>query len=133
MARPKKVSTKKKSVKDESELLAELAIKGIQEKKGKEIVCIDLRNIKNTVVDFFVVCHAESTTQVDAIARSVEETIREAKNEKPWHSEGFENAEWILIDYVSIVVHVFREDRRWFYNIEKLWADAEVQKVAASY
>ena len=133
MARPKRKASEKKTKKDESEILAALAIKGIQEKKGKEIVCLDLRKFQNTVVDFFVVCHAESTTQVDAIARSVEDILLKEKDEKPWHAEGFENAEWILLDYVSIVVHIFREDRRWYYNLEKLWADAEVLKVAGNY
>ena len=129
MARPKKALTKALK-KSESEILAGLAIQGIQEKKGKEIVSFDLRNIRHAVTDFFVVCHAESTTQVNAIAESVADMIEKERGEKPWHSEGFENSEWILIDYSSIVVHIFRGEKRAFYNLERLWADAEVLKIA---
>ena len=113
--------------------MAGLAIDGIRDKKGKEILSFDLRSINTTIADFFVVCHAESTTQVEAIARSVEEYIYKLRGEYPWHSEGTVNSEWILLDYVSMVVHIFREDRRRFYNLERLWADAEVLKIAGNY
>ena len=121
---------KKKKKKITSAVLAEMIIKGIQEKKGKDIVCLDLRNIDNSVSDFFVICEGTSTTQVEAIARSIEETVTKSAGEKPWHSEGKENAEWILMDYVSVVVHVFQNEVRSFYNLEGLWADAEIQKIA---
>lgn len=132
MAKQSKPRRTKKKI-DESALLAELAIKGIQEKKGKEIISFDLRNISNGVCDYFVVCHAESTTQVAAIARSVDEVVFKSTKEHPWCSEGFENAEWILLDFVTVVVHVFREDRRRFYNLERLWADANMVKIAGNY
>jgi ribosome-associated protein len=123
----------KKAVQNESELLADIVIKGILEKKGKNIVSFDLRNLKSTVSDFFIICHADSPNQVTAIADSVEETVRKVKGEKPWHSEGYENAEWLLIDYSNVVVHIFRTEQREFYGLEKLWADAEVTKVAESF
>lgn len=114
---------------DEATMLAKIAIKGIQEKKGKQIVSLDLRKIKNASTDYFVVCHGDSKTQVHAIARSVEEEIHKTTGENPWHREGFENSEWILLDYISVVVHIFQEEQRFFYGLEKLWADAEVSKV----
>ena len=121
---------KKKKKKVTSVILAETVIKGIQDKKGKEIVCLDLRNIENSVSDFFVICEGTSTTQIEAIARSIEETVMKIAGEKPWHSEGKENAQWVLMDYVSVVVHVFQSEVRGFYNLEGLWADAEIQKIA---
>ena len=113
---------------DEATMIAKVAVKGIQEKKGNEIVSLDLRNIKNTVSDYFIICHGNSSTQVEAIARSVEEQIYKTIGENPWHREGFENAEWILLDYITVVVHIFQADQRRFYGLEKLWADAEVSK-----
>lgn len=120
---------KMKITKEESAMLAEIAIKGMQEKKAKEIVCLDLRNINNAVSDFFVICHGDSNTQVDAIADSVEFEIKKAIGENPWHREGFENAEWILLDYVNVVVHVFQKPQRDFYRIEDLWADAKTAAI----
>ena len=117
---------------DEAAMLAGVAVRGIQEKKGKEIVRLDLRNIKNSVTDYFVVCHGDSSTQVAAIARGVEEDVYKTTGELPWHKEGFENAEWILLDFISVVVHIFQEEKRRFYGIEKLWADAEVAVVEAA-
>jgi ribosome-associated protein len=121
----------KKTKKEESAILAEIAIKGMQEKKAKEIVCMDLRKVHNSVTDFFVICHGDSNTQVDAIADSVEAEIRKAIGEKPWNREGFENAEWILLDYVTVVVHVFQKAQRDFYKLEALWADAETEIIAS--
>lgn len=137
MAKKKAEKTTKpkatKEVKDETAILADIAVKGILEKKGKNITCLNLRNISNRVCDYFIICEGDSTTQVDAIARSVEEEIRKATGEKPYHAEGFENSEWILIDYVTVVVHVFQKEIRDFYNLESLWADAEVQEFAFEY
>jgi len=117
----------KSKVKQESTYLSELAIHGIQEKKGNEIVRLDLRNIHSSVSDYFVICHAESGTQVKAIANSVEEEIYKAIKQEPYRKEGFEHAEWILLDYVDVVVHIFKTDKRQFYGIEELWGDAEVK------
>ncbi|WP_295767539.1 ribosome silencing factor [uncultured Mucilaginibacter sp.] len=111
----------------ESAYLSELAIHGIQEKKGNDIVRLDLRNIKSSVSDYFVICHADSTTQVKAIANSIEDEIYKATQQEPWRKEGLEHAEWILLDYIDVVVHVFKTDKREFYGVEDLWGDAEIK------
>ena len=111
----------------ESAYISELAIYGIQEKKGNDIVRLDLRNIFSSVSDYFVICHAESSTQVKAIANSVEEEIFKATQQEPWRKEGLEYGEWILLDYVDVVVHIFRTDKREFYGVEDLWGDAEIK------
>ena len=111
----------------ESAYISELAIYGIQEKKGNDIVRLDLRNIFSSVSDYFVICHADSTTQVKAIANSVEEEIFKATQQDPWRKEGLEYGEWILLDYVDVVVHIFRTDKREFYGVEDLWGDAEIK------
>jgi ribosome-associated protein len=113
--------------KNESERLSEVIIEGILDKKGEEVVRLDLTKIPNSVSNYFVVCHADSKIQVEAIAGSVEEHTLKELSSKPWHREGFENAEWILLDYVDVVVHIFQKETREFYNLEKLWADAEVK------
>ena len=117
----------KSKVINESAYLSELAIHGMQEKKGNELVRLDLRNINSSVADYFVVCHADSTTQVKAIANSVEDEIYKALQIEPWRKEGLEYGEWILLDYVDVVIHVFRTDKREFYGVEDLWGDAEIQ------
>ncbi len=112
---------------NESTFTSELAIHGIQEKKGNEIVRLDLRNINSSVADYFVVCHAESSTQVKAIASSVEEEVFKASKQHPYRIEGLEHGEWILLDYIDVVVHIFKTDKREFYGIEDLWGDAEMK------
>jgi len=129
----KKITRKKARKTDAAEELKNLVISGMQEKKAKEIVCIDLRNVKNAVADFFVVCHAESKTHVEAIADSVEDYVMEYGGEYPGHKEGVTNAEWILLDYMNVVVHIFRHEQREFYGIERLWADAEIQQIANNF
>jgi len=111
----------------ESDYISELAIHGIQEKKGNDIVRLDLRNINSSVTDYFVVCHADSATQVKAIANSIEEEIYKALKQDPWRKEGLEYGEWILLDYINVVVHVFRTDKREYYGVEDLWGDAEIK------
>lgn len=108
--------------------LVRLAIHGLFEKKGKNIVSLDLRELTDTVTDAFVVVHGDSTTQVRALAGSVEDEIEKATGERPWHVEGLHNATWVVLDYVSVVVHVFLEETRDFYGIEELWNDAIVQE-----
>jgi ribosome-associated protein len=127
--RPKKKVSRKKG----SEHLAESVISGMQEKKGQEIVSIDIRKFKNAIADFFIICHAESHTHVEAIADSVEEMVYKLSGETPAHKEGKENAEWILMDYINVIVHIFRKDRRDFYGVERLWADATVRTIAVNY
>ena len=111
----------------ESDYISELAIHGIQEKKGNDIVRLDLRNIHSSVTDYFVVCHADSATQVKAIANSIEDEIYKALKQEPWRKEGLEYGEWILLDYVNVVIHVFRTDKREYYGVEDLWGDAEIK------
>jgi len=111
----------------ESAYLSELAIFGMQEKKGNEIVRLDLRNVFSSVSDYFVICHADSATQVKAIANSVEEEIYKATGQDPWRKEGLEYGEWILLDYIDVVVHIFRTDKREFYGVEELWGDADIK------
>ncbi len=118
---------------DKSSKLVEIIINGIQEKKGKDIVSINLKNIDSAVCDYFVICHGDSTRQVDAIANSIEEEVKKNISENVWHKEGYENAQWILLDYIDVVVHVFEEQTREFYNLEGLWADAEIRKLELEY
>lgn len=107
--------------------ISAIIVHGIQEKKGNEIVRLDLRNLNSSVADFFIICHAESSTQIKAIANSVEEEVSKATGQDPVHKEGFQHAEWILLDYGDVVVHIFKSDKREFYGIEDLWGDAEVK------
>jgi ribosome-associated protein len=104
--------------------LVEASIAGIQEVKGKDIVHLDLRDVPNTVCEHFVICHGDSDTQVETITGSVEKIVRERTGEKPWHIEGMKNRGWVLLDYVDVVVHVFHRDKRSYYALENLWADA---------
>src|ERR1700759_2308770 len=117
---------KNKAIK-ESSYISELAVFGIQEKKGNDIIRLDLRNIFSSVADYFVICHADSSTQVKAIANSIEDEIFKATQAEPWRKEGIEHGEWILLDYVDVVIHVFRTDKREFYGVEDLWGDAEIK------
>ena len=110
----------------ESEDLTRVIIEGMEDTKAKDIIILDLQDIDHAVTNYFVVCHGNSKPQLEAIAESVVEKTLEEFGTKPWHKEGFENAEWILLDYIDVVVHIFREDRRSFYQLEKLWADASI-------
>ena len=105
--------------------LVDAVVEGIQEKKGKNIVILDMTKIENSICKYFVICEGDSNIHVDAVADSVDEYVREKLNEKPFHIEGQDNAEWILIDYVDVIVHVFQKSVREFYNLEGLWADAK--------
>jgi len=113
-----------------TDMLVKLIVHGMQEKKATGIVIMDLRNIKNSFTDFFVICSANSDTQVDAIRHSVEDEVYKSIQENPWQSEGQQQKEWILLDYSDVVVHVFRKDRRRFYGLEDLWGDAEITELA---
>ncbi|MDC1505395.1 MAG: ribosome silencing factor [Winogradskyella sp.] len=108
-------------------------IGGIEEVKGKEITILDLREIENTVCDYFIVCEGTSNTQVNAIVSSVQKTVSKTLKDKPWHIEGSDNAEWILMDYVNVVVHVFQKHIREYYDIESLWGDAKTTQIETSY
>jgi ribosome-associated protein len=128
----KKAQAPKKAaeIKSPTQKLADAVVEGILEIKGKNITVMDLRGIHNRVCDYFIICQADSNTQVNAIADSIQETVRKTTGDKPYRSEGFENSEWILIDYVTVVVHIFQTHIRDFYNLESLWADAETKQIA---
>jgi len=108
-------------------------IKGIEEVKGNDITILDLREIDNTVCDYFIICNGTSNTQVNAIVGSVQKMVSKELKDKPWHIEGADNAEWVLMDYVNVVVHVFQKHIREFYDIEGLWGDAKVTTIQANY
>lgn len=110
---------------NDSQVLCETIVEGMQENKAQNIVVLDLREIGNAVCDFFVICSGESSTQVDGISSSVVRHTRKVLSEKPWSVEGKNNSEWVLMDYVSVVAHVFYRDTREFYDLEDLWADAK--------
>tara|TARA_B110000003_G_C16601170_1_gene515700 strand:+ start:1023 stop:1406 length:384 start_codon:yes stop_codon:yes gene_type:complete len=120
-----------KKHKGTDQLITEI-VRGIEEIKGQDIEILDLREIENTVCDYFVICNGTSNTQVNAIVNSVQKTVSKAIQEKPWHVEGSNNAEWVLLDYVHVVVHVFQKQIREFYNIEGLWGDATSLKIETS-
>lgn len=105
--------------------LVDTIIEGIQEKKGTNIVVLDLTKLDNTICQYFVICDGDSNTHVDAVTDSIDDYVRVHADEKPNHIEGKQNAQWILLDYFDVVVHVFQRDEREFYNLEGLWADAK--------
>ncbi|MBT8244545.1 MAG: ribosome silencing factor [Winogradskyella sp.] len=107
-------------------------ISGIEEVKGKEITLLDLREIENTVCDYFIICEGTSNTQVNAIVNSILKQVSKATKDKPWHIEGADNAEWVLMDYVNVVVHVFQKHIREYYDIESLWGDAKTTQIETS-
>ncbi|WP_299683839.1 ribosome silencing factor [uncultured Dokdonia sp.] len=114
------------------QLIAKI-IEGIEEVKGQNIDILDLRDIENTVCDYFVICNGTSNTQVAAIVNSIQKVASKELKEKPWHVEGLDNSEWVLMDYVNVVVHVFQKHIREFYDIESLWGDAKITSIATSY
>ena len=114
------------------DLLANI-IKGIEEVKGENIDILDLREIDNTVCDYFVICNGNSNTQVNAIVGSIQKIVSKELKDKPWHVEGAENSEWVLMDYVNIVVHVFQRHIRDYYRIESLWGDAKITTIETKY
>lgn len=108
-----------------SEELCKFVVEGMQEKKALNIVTMDLRAVENAIADYFVICTGNSDTHIDAICDSVEDTVVKQTSNQPWHLEGKSNKEWILLDYIEVVVHIFNADRREYYAIEELWADAQ--------
>ena len=104
--------------------LIRLIIDGIEDVKGNEISLLDLRKLENRVSDYFIICDGNSNTQVNAIINSVTKKVSKELKDKPWGIEGSENAEWVLLDYIDVLVHVFKTEEREYYNLEKLWDDA---------
>ena len=119
--------------KENAMILMEEIIQGIENVKGESIQKMDLRKIENTPFDFFVICSGNSNTQVSAIVNSIQKNVSKRLHEKPLHTEGLEMSEWVLIDYVNVVVHVFQRKTRKFYNIEELWGDAISTQIVSNY
>ena len=111
----------------EALLLLNSILEGIYEKKGENVVKLDMRSLDNSVCDYFIICHAQSGTQVDSIAESVGVTVKRIIGERPMHKEGLDNCFWVLLDYGNVIVHIFMEEYRNFYNLEGLWADAVIE------
>jgi ribosome-associated protein len=109
--------------------VTESVVKGLFEKKGKDVTLLDLRNLENRLCDYFIISHATSTTQVDSLAWSVEDVVRKETGIKPLHIEGTENCIWVLMDYGDVIVHIFQEEYRNFYNLESLWADGKITRL----
>jgi ribosome-associated protein len=118
-----------KNKSDGAGVLLSSILKGIFEKKGQKVLKIDLRKLENRIADYFVICQASSGTQVSAICDSVDDTVRKDSGEKPLHLEGLDNCFWVLLDYGNVIVHIFLEEYRTFYNLESLWADATIESL----
>ncbi len=110
----------------ESRNLLQAIVKGIEEKKGKNTIVLELSELEHAIADYYVICEGDSTTQTYALYGSVEHEVRKALDERPYRSEGQQNAEWIILDYVSVVVHILLPEAREFYRLESVWADAVV-------
>jgi ribosome-associated protein len=121
--REKKVSRLTRSSK-----ILKVITKAIQDKKGENIISMDLRKIPEAVADFFVICEATSTTQVKAIADYIEVMVKENCGENPYHHEGHGAMQWIIVDYINVVVHIFQPETRKFYKLEDMWSDAVVEE-----
>lgn len=113
----------------EKKELLENIIKGIEEVKGYDITILNFTNLENTITDYFVICTGGTNTQVSAISNSVERFVRKNTKDKPWHIEGVDNQQWVLMDYVSIVVHIFQPEYREYYDLENLWGDVEITRI----
>ena len=122
----------KKTVGRKSDVLAKAIIDSIKQHKGKEVVSLDLRKIETAVCDFFIICHGTSNTHIASIAENVRKEISKQMKEKPWHTEGEANKEWVLMDYFNVVVHIFNKEKRDFYKLENLWADADIKYIEQS-
>jgi ribosome-associated protein len=115
-----------------SSQLADLVVQGMLEKKALNIAVLDLREVKNAIADYFIICSGGSDTQVDAIADSVMDEVHKHCGQNPWHKEGFQNKEWILLDYLDVVCHIFQKEKRAFYDLEEFWGDAKIQHIELS-
>lgn len=121
-----------KKIASNDQLITEI-IKGIEEVKGEHITLLDLRDLENTVCDYFIICDGTSNTQVSAISGSIQKLVGKNLQEKPWHVEGEGNSEWVLVDYVHVVVHIFQKQIREFYALEELWGDAKITQIKSTY
>ncbi len=112
----------------DSGLLIDAIVDGLLEKKAKNVTLLDVRAL-TTLTDYFVVCHGTSDTQIRALANSVVEKVKEEIGEKVWKKEGMDARRWVILDYVNVVVHIFSEEKREYYGIERMWSDAEITKI----
>ena len=119
---------RKRAAEADSETLSRQIVRAVQEKKAKDILLIDMREVSQ-IADYFILCTGESDLQIKAIVDGVQRDVRDATGERPWRSEGYEHRQWVLIDYVDVVVHVFDQERRSYYNLERLWADAPMEEI----
>lgn len=110
-------------------VLSEIAIKGLQEIKGRNIVRMDLQKIDTAITDYFVICTGTSDRHVQALADSVEDFMRDKTGSRPTAREGYQKGEWVLLDYTNVIVHVFLQERREFFRLEALWGDAETENI----
>ena len=110
--------------------LLDSIVGGIQERKGKKIVIVDMNNLKERACDYFIICEGDSTTQVAAIADSVKDFVREQIGVKPLAIDGTENALWVAMDYAQALVHIFHRETRLFYDLEHLWSDAKLTTIS---
>tara|TARA_B110000116_G_C16793343_1_gene565131 strand:- start:477 stop:854 length:378 start_codon:yes stop_codon:yes gene_type:complete len=122
----------KKTVVRKSDVLVKAIIDSIKQHKGKEVISLDLRGIETAVCDFFIICHGTSNTHIASIAENIRKKISKQMKEKPWHTEGEANKEWVLMDYFNVVVHIFNKEKRDFYKLEDLWADANIKYIEQS-
>lgn len=113
-----------------AEELSKIIVKGMEEKKASDIVVMDLREINNSVSDFFVICSGSSDTQIEAISDAIEEEVYKSNKERPWRSEGKNSCQWVLVDYVDVVAHIFLNNKREFYGLEELWGDAKITAIS---
>lgn len=113
---------------DAKEVIQQI-VEGIQDKKGKSIVVVDMLKLGNSICDYFVICQGNSPTQVSAITDSIEDTVRINCKKKPYSIDGLRNSQWVAMDYGDILVHIFLPDVRKFYDIEHLWADATLTEI----
>lgn len=113
----------------ENEQIVAKIVEGIQERKGKEIAVVNLTRLKEAPCSYFVICEGDSNVHVNAIGLSIKDYVRDTISVKPYATDGFENCEWIAMDYGQILVHVFQRHIRAFYDIEHLWADAKIQRL----
>ncbi len=116
----------------EDNTLIKAVIEGLEDKKALDITLIDIKSLNSSITDYFVICHANSSTHVGSIADNLVEHVRKQTSEKPFHKEGMQNAEWVLLDYSNVIVHVFLEEKRHFYDIESLWADGKITQITNS-
>ncbi|MDR3046519.1 MAG: ribosome silencing factor [Bacteroidales bacterium] len=108
--------------------LEELIVQALLEKKGEDVICIDLTKINHVLFDYFVICTGNSKPHVETLCSYVEEVAKREANIKPTFIEGINNSEWVLLDYFNIIVHIFQPEAREFFNLEQLWNDADITR-----